>query len=145
MANHLFTRLRLVAPPAAAVRAALAALADGAGRAACGAATPEIVRETSRWPAMALLEVTGVTVQFGGVTAVNDASAERVEPGSITGLIGPNGAGKTTLFNVITGLQPPTKGRVRFRDHDVTQGDGRTPGPRPAWAAPSSGWRRSAR
>jgi branched-chain amino acid transport system ATP-binding protein len=69
---------------------------------------------------MALLEVRGITVQFGGVTAVDDASLS-VEGGAVTGLIGPNGAGKTTLFNVISGLQQPTKGRVRFRDHDVTK------------------------
>ncbi|MDT4939431.1 MAG: branched-chain amino acid transport system ATP-binding protein [Pseudonocardiales bacterium] len=69
---------------------------------------------------MALLEASGVTVQFGGVTAVDNASIA-VEPGSITGLIGPNGAGKTTLFNVISGLQAPTKGRVRFRGQNVTR------------------------
>jgi branched-chain amino acid transport system ATP-binding protein len=69
---------------------------------------------------MALLEVVGVTVKFGGITAVNDASLS-ADPGSITGLIGPNGAGKTTLFNVITGLQPATKGRVRFKNRDVTR------------------------
>ncbi|MEV5001024.1 ABC transporter ATP-binding protein [Nocardioides sp. LML1-1-1.1] len=68
----------------------------------------------------ALLEVEDVVVRFGGVTAVNSArfSAER---GGITGLIGPNGAGKTTCFNVITGLQKPTSGRVRYRDRDVTR------------------------
>ncbi|MDT4911394.1 MAG: branched-chain amino acid transport system ATP-binding protein [Pseudonocardiales bacterium] len=69
---------------------------------------------------MALLDVVGVTVKFGGITAVNDAEIS-VEPGSITGLIGPNGAGKTTLFNVISGLQPPTSGRVRFKNRDVTR------------------------
>jgi branched-chain amino acid transport system ATP-binding protein len=69
---------------------------------------------------MALLDVTGVTVRFGGITAVNQASIS-ADGGSITGLIGPNGAGKTTLFNVITGLQPPTAGRVRFKGHDITK------------------------
>ncbi|MDT4941269.1 MAG: hypothetical protein QOI78_8234 [Actinomycetota bacterium] len=69
---------------------------------------------------MALLEVGGVTVKFGGITAVNDATFT-AEGGTITGLIGPNGAGKTTLFNVISGLQPPTKGRVRFKNNDVTK------------------------
>lgn len=68
---------------------------------------------------MSLLRVDGVVVQFGGVTAVNEA-AFTVEPGSITGLIGPNGAGKTTCFNVISGLQKPTRGKVYFEDHDVT-------------------------
>jgi branched-chain amino acid transport system ATP-binding protein len=69
---------------------------------------------------MALLEVAGVTVRFGGVTAVDDASIA-VDSGTVTGLIGPNGAGKTTLFNVISGLQSPTAGRIRFSDHDVTR------------------------
>ena len=69
---------------------------------------------------MSLLHVDDVVVQFGGVTAVNHASFE-VERGSITGLIGPNGAGKTTCFNVITGLQAPTSGRVLLDGHDITR------------------------
>jgi branched-chain amino acid transport system ATP-binding protein len=68
---------------------------------------------------MSLLRVDGVVVQFGGVTAVDGASFD-VDRGRITGLIGPNGAGKTTCFNVITGLQKPTRGRVEFDEHDVT-------------------------
>jgi branched-chain amino acid transport system ATP-binding protein len=66
-----------------------------------------------------LLEVDDVVVQFGGVTAVDHASFV-AEAGRVSGLIGPNGAGKTTCFNVITGLQRPTRGRVRFRGRDVT-------------------------
>jgi branched-chain amino acid transport system ATP-binding protein len=68
---------------------------------------------------MPLLEVENVVVQFGGVTAVDDASFA-IESGRVTGLIGPNGAGKTTCFNVITGLQKPTRGHVRFQGRDVT-------------------------
>jgi branched-chain amino acid transport system ATP-binding protein len=66
-----------------------------------------------------LLVVDDVVVQFGGVTAVDHASFV-AESGRITGLIGPNGAGKTTCFNVITGLQKPTRGRVRFNGRNVS-------------------------
>ena len=69
---------------------------------------------------MSLLRVDDVVVRFGGVTAVNHASFE-VERGTVTGLIGPNGAGKTTCFNVITGLQTPTSGKVYLDDHDITR------------------------
>jgi branched-chain amino acid transport system ATP-binding protein len=66
-----------------------------------------------------LLVVDDVVVQFGGVTAVNHASFV-AESGRITGLIGPNGAGKTTCFNVISGLQKPTRGKVRFNGRNIS-------------------------
>jgi len=60
-----------------------------------------------------ILETTGVTKQFGGLTAVN-AVDFAVRRDSITSLIGPNGAGKTTFFNMITGLYVPTAGSIVF-------------------------------
>jgi ABC-type branched-subunit amino acid transport system ATPase component len=60
---------------------------------------------------MTVLELEHVTLRFGGLTAVNDVSF-RVEKGDIVAVIGPNGAGKTSLFNTITGIYPPTTGRV---------------------------------
>ena len=69
---------------------------------------------------MSLLEVDDVVVQFGGVTAVDHATFA-AEAGRVTGLIGPNGAGKTTCFNVISGLQRPQHGAVRFAGRTVTR------------------------
>jgi len=66
-----------------------------------------------------LFETEGLTKHFGGLVAVNDLSFH-VEQGEILSIIGPNGAGKTTLFNLVTGLYPPTWGRVSFMNEEVT-------------------------
>jgi len=62
-----------------------------------------------------VLRLDDITMQFGGVVAVNDLSME-VNEGEIVALIGPNGAGKTTAFNCITGVYEPTNGQVLFND-----------------------------
>jgi branched-chain amino acid transport system ATP-binding protein len=58
-----------------------------------------------------LLEIKGLTKHFGGLAAVSQFDMF-VNQGEIVGLIGPNGAGESTAFNLITGVFPPTKGRV---------------------------------
>ncbi|MBB6647179.1 ABC transporter ATP-binding protein [Halobellus ruber] len=65
------------------------------------------------------LQVEGLRKDFGGITAVDDASF-RVERGTLTGLIGPNGAGKSTAFNLITGMLEPDAGTVTFDGEDIT-------------------------
>ena len=67
-----------------------------------------------------VLRVEHVTMQFGGVVAVDDLSME-VNEGEIVALIGPNGAGKTTAFNVITGVYAPTNGQVLFNGKRVVE------------------------
>jgi len=66
-----------------------------------------------------MLEVSGITQIFGGVTALEDVSFT-IRKGDITGVIGPNGAGKTTLFNIITGIYTQTAGRVTLNNADVS-------------------------
>ena len=68
---------------------------------------------------MALLEVKGVTKDFGGLAALKGVSLE-MNQGEIVGLIGPNGAGKSTLFDIITGIERPTAGSVFFDGTDIT-------------------------
>jgi branched-chain amino acid transport system ATP-binding protein len=68
---------------------------------------------------MALLEVRGLSVRFGGVVALDKVSFA-VEPGEMVALIGPNGAGKTTLFNVITRVYRPSAGSVLIDGQPAT-------------------------
>jgi ABC-type branched-subunit amino acid transport system ATPase component len=66
-----------------------------------------------------VLEIRGITKQFGGLTALQDVEFT-VGRGELVALVGPNGAGKSTLFNIIAGAFPPTAGRVVFNGRDVT-------------------------
>ncbi len=83
---------------------------------------------------MALLEVSNLTKNFGGLTAVSDLTFH-IDEGEILGMIGPNGAGKTTVFNLMTGIYPPDSGKINLngrsllglRPHTIVErGIGRT-------------------
>ena len=65
-----------------------------------------------------VLRMHHITMQFGGVVAVNDLSL-KVDEGEIVALIGPNGAGKTTAFNCVTGIYEPTNGKVVFDNETI--------------------------
>ena len=67
-----------------------------------------------------VLHVENVTMQFGGVVAVNNLSLD-VNEGEIVALIGPNGAGKTTAFNCITGVYEPTNGKIDFYGKTIVE------------------------
>ena len=66
-----------------------------------------------------ILAISGLSKQFGGVTALAGVDLA-VEEGEILGVVGPNGSGKTTLFNVVTGVHKPSGGTVLFRGRDIT-------------------------
>ena len=67
---------------------------------------------------MALLEISNVTKDFGGLAALHNVSLQ-INAGEIISLIGPNGAGKTTLFNCITGTMPPNTGSIKFQGTEL--------------------------
>jgi ABC-type branched-subunit amino acid transport system ATPase component len=85
---------------------------------AASAPSPDAVARTAQ-----PLVAEGLTVRFGGITAIEDVSFT-VEPGSIHAIIGPNGAGKSTTLNVLTGVYRPTSGSVHYGDKSLV-------GPRP--------------
>ena len=68
-------------------------------------------------PEPILLAVEGVTKHFSGVTALSDVSLV-VHPGEILGLLGENGAGKSTLLKILSGVMPPSSGRIVFDGAD---------------------------
>ena len=65
-----------------------------------------------------LLDVQGVGIDFGGLTAVQNLNL-KVYEGEIVGLIGPNGAGKTTVFNMLTKVYQPSRGKIIFDGMDL--------------------------
>ncbi len=67
----------------------------------------------------ALLEVKGLCKDFGGLRAL-DAVDFQIQAGEIFSIMGPNGSGKTTLFNVVTGFQPATRGKIFFKGEEIT-------------------------
>lgn len=67
---------------------------------------------------MALLEVRKLTIEFGGLKAVDNFQVD-IKSGELMGLIGPNGAGKTTVFNMLTGVYKPTEGSIMLNGKDI--------------------------
>ncbi|MFD6741484.1 ABC transporter ATP-binding protein [Streptomyces anthocyanicus] len=72
-----------------------------------------------RRPVTTSVEVSALTVRYGGVKAVDDFTLSH-SSGGVIGLIGPNGAGKTTLLNALSGVTPPTSGTIRVNGRDLT-------------------------
>lgn len=87
---------------------------------ACVPARPNGVRQrTTPVAANTLLSAEGLTIRFGGLTAVDHVSLH-VQGGEILGIIGPNGSGKTTLFNLISGIYQPHAGHVLLKGEEIT-------------------------
>lgn len=80
-----------------------------------------------------VLSLQNITMQFGGVVAVNDLSLE-VGRGEIVALIGPNGAGKTTAFNCVTGVYQPTNGEISFEGKAIVRNHPQGKMKNPTWA-----------
>jgi len=91
------------------MRDAMPALDRGSGEASAHAL--ETVPGTSSVPVM---ELNGITLRFGGVTAIKDISFDILE-GEVRAIIGPNGAGKSSMLNVISGFYVPQEGEIRYR------------------------------
>ena len=68
---------------------------------------------------MDLLEINELSLQFGGIVALNNVDV-KVKAGELHAVIGPNGAGKTSLFNCISGVYPPTSGEIRFNGNPIS-------------------------
>ncbi len=82
-------------------------------------ALPAVQRLLEANPGRPILETQGLTVRFGGLTALDNINFA-VMPNELRAVIGPNGAGKSTFFNCLTGVLRPSAGRIRFNGEDVT-------------------------
>jgi branched-chain amino acid transport system ATP-binding protein len=81
-------------------------------------AAPQMIRTIGDTVPEALLRTDGLTIRFGGLTALNHVNLA-VAPGEIRAVIGPNGAGKSTFFNCVTGVLRPSSGRILFEGEDI--------------------------
>jgi branched-chain amino acid transport system ATP-binding protein len=82
-------------------------------------ALPAVQRPLEANPGRPILETQGLTVRFGGLSALDNINFA-VAPNELRAVIGPNGAGKSTFFNCLTGVLRPSAGRIRFNGEDVT-------------------------
>ena len=148
LGRRLERRLRRRVPEPCPVLAAADGRATGTTRPACAAdARPSHARPDLHGGGARPCRCSRSTTSSSSSAASPPSTTRRfvAEAGRITGLIGPNGAGKTTCFNVISGLQKPDQRPGPLRRPRRHPAAGAPPGRGAGWAAPSSGWRRSAR